>query len=270
MIRVFISHASKDARFVLAQLVPPLREAGILAWCSATDIPSASDWEQQIRAALNRADWVLVVMSPAAASSEWVRSETHWALENRPGRVIPLLAHGCDPCTVHLRLGTIQFVDFRTDPAAATSRLIALLKADPAGPSRPELPLSAAAQETVLIKVQRAVELRLLIEQQEQTAREQRVLVQRALTLGRADGTDLQVPDDAVSRRHARIALLPAPRSGEAGRLLGLTDLDSANGTFLNGRRVLSEQPLAVGDLIEIGNSRLHVRGIAPLAVAPT
>ncbi|WP_295582290.1 FHA domain-containing protein, partial [uncultured Lamprocystis sp.] len=42
----------------------------------------------------------------------------------------------------------------------------------------------------------------------------------------------------------------------------GLTDLNSANGTFVNQVRILSEQRLAVGDLIELGNSRVELRDI--------
>lgn len=51
--------------------------------------------------------------------------------------------------------------------------------------------------------------------------------------------------EDVVSRRHARIE--------KQGPSIVLVDLNSTNGTFVNGRRV-QEQPIAVGDKIHLGD----------------
>ena len=48
----------------------------------------------------------------------------------------------------------------------------------------------------------------------------------------------------------------------QEGTALTLSDLGSSNGTFVNGQRILSEHPLAPGDLIEIGNARIRVLAI--------
>jgi diguanylate cyclase (GGDEF)-like protein len=71
--------------------------------------------------------------------------------------------------------------------------------------------------------------------------------------LGRALEADVRVNDTQVSRQHARITCI---REGNAISYL-LTDLDSRNGTFLNGRRIRRET-LENGDKIQIGFTMLR------------
>ncbi len=66
----------------------------------------------------------------------------------------------------------------------------------------------------------------------------------RAL-VGRSEGADAVVPDAKVSRFHA----LVWREGGEAW----VADLDSANGTFLNGRPVTRPEPLRNGDTLRLG-----------------
>ena len=66
--------------------------------------------------------------------------------------------------------------------------------------------------------------------------------------IGRAPSCDIVLDDRNVSRRHAEIR--------RRGPVVVLIDLDSTNGTIVNGRRV-REHPLADGDRITLGNSRL-------------
>ncbi|MDY6874868.1 MAG: FHA domain-containing protein [Chloroflexota bacterium] len=67
------------------------------------------------------------------------------------------------------------------------------------------------------------------------------------VTLGRSHDCDVHVPDKRASRRHAEINW-----DGEASTL---RDLDSANGTFLNGRRITISQTLRDGDEIVIASA---------------
>jgi pSer/pThr/pTyr-binding forkhead associated (FHA) protein len=77
----------------------------------------------------------------------------------------------------------------------------------------------------------------------------------RAVThIGRGFGMDIRLEDAGVSRRHA---LVVQRRSG--ARVL---DDRSANGTFVNGRRV-SEADLSDGDVIVIGRVVLRYVDIA-------
>ena len=73
-----------------------------------------------------------------------------------------------------------------------------------------------------------------------------------SLLIGRRASSGLALADPEVSRRHARIDYL-APR-------YYVRDLESTNGTIVNGRRVRGPHPLADGDMIELGHSRLRFR----------
>ncbi len=69
-------------------------------------------------------------------------------------------------------------------------------------------------------------------------------------TLGRDQGNQIVVHDDQVSRFHMRIK--------RRGRLLIVEDLDSRNGTFINGDRVVNAV-VRTGDKIRIGATEIVV-----------
>jgi len=70
-------------------------------------------------------------------------------------------------------------------------------------------------------------------------------------TIGRSSRCEIPLLDDAVSRRHAEIAV-------RAGICL-VRDLGSCNGTLLNGRHVTRAR-LRRGDVLELGETELRVR----------
>ncbi len=69
------------------------------------------------------------------------------------------------------------------------------------------------------------------------------------LTIGRSAEADIALADEGLSRLHARVAFHDQD--------VGLEDLGSRNGTFLNGVRVTAEHParLADGDRIVVGRT---------------
>ena len=140
MITAFISHSSKDRAFVEQEIIPFMESVGITPWYSQLDIKVSAAWERSIREALLRSDWILVVLSPSAVQSDWVRSEVHWALENKHGRVIPVRLSPCDPSELHIKLAGIQYADYGSDPAAARLRLAALVGQDSSTAARNGVP----------------------------------------------------------------------------------------------------------------------------------
>jgi predicted component of type VI protein secretion system len=62
--------------------------------------------------------------------------------------------------------------------------------------------------------------------------------------VGRRQDCTLRIPTKDVSRRHCEILI--------AGNKISVKDLGSANGTYVNGKRV-AELPLAAGDKLRVG-----------------
>src|SRR5437762_6479850 len=80
-------------------------------------------------------------------------------------------------------------------------------------------------------------------------------LERNEVTLGRALNADVRINDARASRLHARITTECDEATGEAR--YSLTDLDSTNGTILNGRPV-TRAFLADGDKFEIGEQLIR------------
>src|SRR5438034_812218 len=69
------------------------------------------------------------------------------------------------------------------------------------------------------------------------------------VNIGRADYNDLVVPDPSVSTSHAKLQR----REG----VWVLVDLDSTNGTFVDGEQVKGDAPLAPGATVRLGDVQL-------------
>lgn len=80
-------------------------------------------------------------------------------------------------------------------------------------------------------------------------------LEREEVTLGRALETDVRINDTQVSRQHAKIIAIHDAERNVTDYVLN--DLDSRNGTFLNGRRIRRER-LDNGDKITIGDTILR------------
>jgi adenylate cyclase len=79
---------------------------------------------------------------------------------------------------------------------------------------------------------------------------ERSVELERHNTLGRHPDNTIQILDRIVSKNHCHIDL------AEGGRYI-LKDLGSLNGTFINGERVNGQRPLAPGDEIALGSTKI-------------
>ena len=73
------------------------------------------------------------------------------------------------------------------------------------------------------------------------------------LMIGRASDAGLQIRDDYTSTHHARLLLW--------GSDWVVQDLDSTNGTFVDGRRIDTPTQIAVGVPVKVGATTFELRG---------
>ena len=71
--------------------------------------------------------------------------------------------------------------------------------------------------------------------------------------IGRDESCEIQIVDEMISRRHTQISC----REEQDVKRFFITDMQSANGVFVNGRQVSEETELNDGDTIKIGESKL-------------
>lgn len=108
----------------------------------------------------------------------------------------------------------------------------------------PRRPVSKAGTQDRDVEGPEATEL-------EQQPRTNHPLSIGRMTIGRDPASDVHLPDLLVSRNHADLRI---------GRdHAEITDLDSANGTFVNGQRITGS-PLYEGDVIAVGHYLLQVQ----------
>jgi hypothetical protein len=83
------------------------------------------------------------------------------------------------------------------------------------------------------------------------TGTERREPIKFEISLGREPGNTLPVDDGYLSRRHCKVI--------RRGDRISVMDLNSYNGTFVNGQRIHEECFLMPGDVVRIGRTTLYV-----------
>ena len=111
---VFLSHSSADREFT-AKLANVLRRHGVPVWYSETDIQGAQQWHDEIGTALQRCDWFVVVLTPDAVASMWVKRELLYSLQQDrfDGRIAPVLFKSCNHDELSWTLASLRMVNFK-------------------------------------------------------------------------------------------------------------------------------------------------------------
>lgn len=107
MPQIFISYSRKDSAFA-RRLAGDLEKAGYEVWWDLTDLRGGDDWPRVIPAAIAASEYVIVVLSPNSAASEWVEKEYTQALGLHK-KIIPIML---TPGNVPFALNTINYVNF--------------------------------------------------------------------------------------------------------------------------------------------------------------
>ncbi len=129
--RVFVSYATQNVKLV-DPLIERLRDHYITTWYAPRHMPGGY-FVENIRQALSKCDWFVVILSPAALESKWVKMEVDLAMADPRfhNQVIPILAEPCDWMAIHEHLGRYQLFDFVQDPKEAGIRLLRHLGVEP-------------------------------------------------------------------------------------------------------------------------------------------
>ena len=139
MPQIFISYSRKDIAFA-RKLAGDLEKAGYDVWWDLTDLRGGDDWPRVIPAAIESSQYVIVVLSPNSAISDWVEKEYTQALGLRK-KIIPVMLK---PSRVPFALITVNYVNFTSgDYFDNLNNLLAALAYTGEPPTRPVAPLTS-------------------------------------------------------------------------------------------------------------------------------
>ncbi|MCP5538857.1 MAG: toll/interleukin-1 receptor domain-containing protein [Akkermansiaceae bacterium] len=124
---VFISHATENGDFA-EWIADVLERHGISAWLAHRHILGAGQWQDEIGAALRRCDWFLLLLSPHAVESVWVRRELQYALchDRFDRRLTPVLLETCETEDLSWVLPSIQTVETDGPFEALAEKILAV------------------------------------------------------------------------------------------------------------------------------------------------
>lgn len=113
---VFISYSRTDWEDAVSGLIEDLRRAGFQLWIDQGFLEGGDDWMDAIGAALKQCSSCLLVVSPEALQSRWVKMEyKYFLLNDKP--IVPVMVKSVQELPWELSL--IQYLDFtaRTSPS---------------------------------------------------------------------------------------------------------------------------------------------------------
>ena len=87
---------------------------GVAHFYGPAHLRGAAEWHDEIGRALARCDWFVVLLSPDATKSAWVKHELLYALDKASyrERIVPVVIRRCDPERLSWTLSQIQHVSF--------------------------------------------------------------------------------------------------------------------------------------------------------------
>lgn len=125
---LFASYSRQDFELV-GPVIRAVEAAGVDVWLDVEELQAGMDWEQEIRAALERADGILVFLSPDYLTSSLLVRELN-VVAARGGLVIPVMIRPIQRGAMSSELQRLEFVDLRggdTDLALAAERIAKLV-----------------------------------------------------------------------------------------------------------------------------------------------
>lgn len=108
---IFLSYSRKDLD-VMRRLRDDLIAAGFTVWTDEGIEPGTPSWKNEIERAIRESDCQVIIFSPDANNSRWVRAEIDFA-DTLQKPMFPVLARGDQTTSVPLGFSTYQWIDIR-------------------------------------------------------------------------------------------------------------------------------------------------------------
>lgn len=270
-----------------------LVDEGFSVWWDVS-LRSGETFDEVIERNLRDAKAVIVLWSPASVASRWVRAEA--TLADRRNKLVPAIIEACDRPIIFELTHASELCDWKGDMSDArwrtfVSDLHRLMEAgneqEDRSPSRPQpaavkkldevssrrqagpQSLRPGNDEVIFadrmrrdspVRASASTELRSAhpplqsevhcLEIEDGELAEQVIVVDSAgLRIGRTPPADTVLSHKSVSREHCIVGL--------ANDELLVTDLNSTNGTFIDGVRIRRATVLPVGSVLQIGQISL-------------
>jgi DNA-binding winged helix-turn-helix (wHTH) protein len=226
-------------------------------------------WDLAIEEALDTASHIMIVMSKTSVQSKNVRDEIDYAVEEKKF-IVPIMVEECKP---PLRLRRTQYTDFSDENKfdEALDKLMQVLSILPQDTMeiktttldnyRDDLFENVALPEPTLdAPSQHNFPELVVLDGPDLSARW--LLNKDKMLLGRGESCDIMIPTHEISREHI------AFQRSESGAYT-ISDLNSRNGTWVNGERVNDKHLLKDADEIVVA-LKVRLRYIQAMVDRPT
>jgi formylglycine-generating enzyme required for sulfatase activity len=146
--QVFISHATEDAELA-HRLAGDLQQLGVTIWIAPECIRPGESWVDAIERGLGGSSHMLVLLTPAALESSWVKKEINVAMALERAGCMELIPLSVQRCDVPLLLKSYQMITaFRHDYDAGFSQLAGILGL-PVAPGEEEPPAAISPGQPI-------------------------------------------------------------------------------------------------------------------------
>lgn len=129
--QVFLSYASEDSA-VAHQIANELSRRGVRVWYDQFELDTGDSIAQAIEEAIHSSDYLVVLLSPNSAKSQWVQAELAAALQRElTARDIVVLPVIVEDCILPISLRDRAYLDLRSDFQGVLTKLAEQLRVAP-------------------------------------------------------------------------------------------------------------------------------------------
>jgi hypothetical protein len=249
---------------------------GFTVWWDAS-LRSGETFDEVIEKELRDAKGVVVLWSPRSVASRWVRAEA--TLADRRNKLVPAMIEACDRPIIFELTHAADLCDWNGDTSEKRWKtfvldLRRLVDGDTAAPA--PVVRAAPAQRAALQAVdddavrppaasperprpvddarsgdqQPSSELHCLEMEPGELIGDPVAINSSSMRIGRSAPAEVILPHKSVSREHCIVGL--------ANDELFVTDLNSTNGTYIDGARISRATILPVGSVLKVGEVSLR------------